>query len=126
MITVCECGQYHFEDTQYNKRGTTGALLGPLLFCIIIYDLPDVLMFSEIFVCADDPKNLAVQRRYWEVQDGLHGIENWVIQNKTELAVDKCAYLKYRCSEQQYNLMGKYLTNSTTVKDLGKHLAADV
>ena len=48
-------------------------------------------MFSEPYGFADDLKTLAVQRRYWEVQDNLHGIENWVIQIKMELAIDKCA-----------------------------------
>ena len=103
-----------------------GSLLGPILFCIFINDLPDVLMFSEPFIFADDLKILAVQRSYWEVQDDQHGIENWIIQNKMELALDKCAYLNFRGRDQQYKLMGKDLAKSTTVKDLGIHVAADV
>ena len=103
-----------------------GSFLGPILFCISINDLPDVLMFSEPFIFADDLKILAVQRSYWEVQDDLHGIENWIIQNKMELAVDKCAYLNCRGRDQQYKLMGNDLAKSTTVKDLGIHVAADV
>ena len=81
-------------------------------------------MFSEPFIFADDLKILAVQRSYWEVQVDLHGIENWIIQNKMQL--DKCAYLNFRGRDQQYKLMGKDLTKSTTVKDLGIHVAADV
>ena len=103
-----------------------GSLLGPIQFCIFINDLPDVLMFSEPFIFADDLKILAVQRSYWEVQDDLHGIENWIIQNKMELAIDKCAYLNFRGRDQQYKLMEKDLAKSTTVKDLGIHVAADV
>ena len=103
-----------------------GSLLGPILFCIFINDLPDVLMFSEPFIFADDLKFLAVQRSYWEVRDDLHGIENWIIQNKLELAIGKCAYLNFRGRDQQYKLMGKDLAKSTTVKDLGIHVAADV
>ena len=83
-------------------------------------------MFSEPFIFADDPKILAVQRSYWEVQDDLYGIENWIIQNKIELAIDKCAYLSFRGGDEQYKLMGKDLVKSTTVKDLGIHVAADV
>ena len=63
-----------------------------------------------------------MQRSYWEVQDELVGIENWVFQNKIELAIDKCAYLKFRGRGQQYKLMGKDLASSTTVKDLGIHV----
>ena len=83
-------------------------------------------MFSEPFIFADDLKILAVQRSYWEVQDDLHGIENWIIQNKMELAIDKCAYLIFRGRDQQYKLKGKDLEKSTAVKDLGIHVPADV
>ena len=83
-------------------------------------------MFSEPFIFADDLKILAVQRSYREVQDDPHGIENWIIQNKMKLAIDKCAYLNFRGRDQQYKLMGKDLAKSTTVKDLGIHVAADV
>ena len=60
-----------------------------------------------------------MQRSYWEVQDELVGVENWVFQNKMELVIDKCAYLKFRGGGQQYKLMGKDLENFTAVKDLG-------
>ena len=83
-------------------------------------------MFSEPFIFADDLKILAVQRSYWEVQDDLHGIESWIIQNKMELAIDKCACVNFRGRDQQYKLMGKDLAKSTTVKNLGIHMAADV
>ena len=43
-----------------------------------------------------------------------------------ELAIDKCAYLNFRGRDQQYKLTGKDLAKSTTVKDLGIHVAADV
>ena len=102
------------------------SLLGPLLFCIIINDLPDVLMCFEPFIFADDLIILAVQRSYWKVQDDPHGIENWVIQIKMELAIDKCAYLKFRGRDQQYKLMGNALAKTSNVKDLGIHVAADI
>ena len=103
-----------------------GSLLGPILFCIFINDLPDVLIFSEPFIFGDDLTILAVQRSYWEVQNDLHGIENWIIQNKMELTIDKCAYLNFRGRDQQYKLMGKDSAKPTTVKDLCIHVAADV
>ena len=81
-------------------------------------------MFSKPFVFADDLKILAVQRSYWEVQDDLLGIENWIIQNKMDLTIDR--YMKLRGRDQQYKLMEKDLAKSTTVKDLGIHVAADV
>ena len=83
-------------------------------------------MFFGPFIFADDLKILAVQRSYLENQDDLHGIENWIIRNKMELAIDKYAYQNFRGRDQQYNLMGKYLAKFATVKDLGNHVASDV
>ena len=83
-------------------------------------------MFSKPFVVVDDLKNLAVQRSYWEVQDDLHGIENWVIQNKMEMTIDKCAYLKFSSWDQQLKLMERDLANCWSVKDLKIHLSADL
>ena len=42
-----------------------------------------------------------------------------------ELAIDKCAYLNLRGRDQQYKLWGD-LAKSTTVKNLGIHMEADV
>ena len=104
-----------------------GSLLGALLFSMFNNDLPDVLVFSELFIFAEDLKILAVQRSYWEIQDDLHAFENWVIQNKMELAIDKYVYLKFRGMDQQYKLMREVLAKTrATAKDLGIHMAADV
>ena len=117
---------YLSDRRQFVRVDNTSSEIGPKLFCIFINDLPDVLLFSEPFIFANDLKILAVQSSYWEVQDDLHGIENWIIQNKMEFAIDKCAYLNLRDRDQQYKLMGKDLAKSTTVNDLGIHMEADV
>ena len=80
-----------------------GSLLGPLLFCItylMINDLPDVLVFSDPFIFADDLKILAVKKTFWQVQNDLNGIEQWVNENKMKLAMDKCAKLSIRGQTQ--------------------------
>ena len=59
-----------------------GSLLGPLLFWIFINELPDVLVFSDPFIFADDLKTFAVKKMFWQVQNDLNGIEQWVNENK--------------------------------------------
>ena len=102
------------------------SLLGPLLFCIFINDLPDVLVFSDPFIFADDLKILAVKKTFWQVQNDLNGIEQWVNEHKMKLAVDKCAKLSIRGQTQNYELMGTKLESSKVIKDLGIYVSHDL
>ena len=71
-----------------------GSLLGPLLFCIFINDLPDLLKFSKPFIFADDLKLLFTGKANWQIQEDLNSIHLWVKTNKMDLAIEKCAALK--------------------------------
>ena len=62
-----------------------GSLLGPLLICIFLNDLPEVLTFSEPFFFADDLKLLQIKISYRETQDDLDKVEDWVKKKKMEL-----------------------------------------
>ena len=73
-----------------------GSHLGPLLFCIFINDLPDVLAFCSPFIFADDSKILSVNTSFRNIQDDLDAIEKWVDGNKMTLAMDKCAKVIFR------------------------------
>ena len=55
------------------QRGTSRVLLGSILFCIFINDLPDVLKFSDPFIFADEFKFLAVGKKFWQVKGDLQG-----------------------------------------------------
>ena len=88
-----------------------GSLLGPILFCIYINDLPDALRFGEPFMFADDLKILHIGTPADQVQSNLDALEDWVTQNKLGLAVENCAKL---CSKVQ-----KY--TSTCVEVSSKH-----
>ena len=80
-----------------------GSLLGPILFCVFINDLPDVLEFSDSFIFADDLKD-----------------------NKLKLAMDKCAKITFRRQVQIYKLMAAKLDESKKVKDLGIYEAENL
>ena len=88
------------ETLDVTSRVPQGSLLGPLLFCTFINDLPDVLVFSDPFIFADDLKILAVKKTFWQVQNHLNGIEQWVNENEMKLAMDKCAKLSIRGQTQ--------------------------
>ena len=49
-----------------------GSLLGPLLFCVFINDLPEVLRFSDPSIFADDLKILSVGQKQGEIQLNLN------------------------------------------------------
>ena len=73
-----------------------GSLLGPLLFCVFINDLPEVLRFSDPSIFAVDLTILSVGRKQDEIQLDLNKIEDWVRQNNMELAFEKCAQINFR------------------------------
>ena len=96
-----------------------GSLLGPLLFCILINDLPDVLRFSDPYLFADDLKILAIGYSDTEFQEDINAVQNWVATNKMELAVDKFATLNIRGPEKDFELLSQNLNSLQAVKDLG-------
>ena len=102
-----------------NSGVPQGSLLGPLLFCIFINDLPDRLKFSEPYIFADDLKILAIKPDSISLQRDLRAIESWVNENKMSLAMDKCAKLTFRGINKNFKLMGSVLESSSEVKDLG-------
>ena len=93
-------------------------LLGHLLFCIFINDLPDTLKFSDPFVFAVDLKVLSVGNKFSETQEDLDNIERWVIKNKMELATNKCAQVTFRGKIHNHTLMNESLPKVKNLRDL--------
>ena len=103
-----------------------GSLLGPLLFCIFINDLPEVLKFSEPYIFANDLKLLSIKKTSIEIQEDLDKIQQWVTENKMDLALDKCAKVSFRGGDANSMLFGVVLGTSMVVKDLGIFLSGDL
>ena len=103
-----------------------GSLLGPLLFCIFINELPDALKFSDPLIFADDLKILAIGKDHWIIQEDLDSIATWVRSNKMKLALDKCAQITFRGKKRNFEIVGEDLANADTIKDLGIHIKDDL
>ena len=99
-----------------------GSLLGPLLFCIFINDLPEVLKFTTPFIYADDLKLFSAGLSKFEIQSDISALENWVNGNKMELAPDKCKVLIFRGNSNSIQINGHMLESVETIKDLGVHI----
>ena len=103
-----------------------GSLLGPLLFCIFINDLPEALAFSDSYLFADDLKFLSVNLTELQVQTDLQSLEKWVNKNRMALAKDKCAKLTFQGKDTNFKLFGEPLKTETNVRDLGITLTSDL
>ena len=99
-----------------------GSLLGPLLFCIFINDIANVLAFSQPFIFADHPKILAICKSNEDVQTDVKRIGKWVKSNKVKLAVNNCHLLNFRGTRACLSLNRQPLGEPGKVKDLGVYI----
>ena len=96
-----------------------GSLLGLLLFCIFINNLPDLLKFSEPFIFADNLKIIFTGKADWQIQEDLNSIQHWVKTNKMDLAIEKCAALKIHHHSRDLILGISQLHSADSIKNLG-------
>ena len=69
-----------------------GSLIGPLLFCTFINDLPELLKFSDPYKYADDLKLLAVNLVTKDIQQDLKSVENWLDKKRNESGTGQIIY----------------------------------
>ena len=106
-----------------NSGVSQGSLFGPLLFCIFINGLPEVLTFSEPFIFADDLKVLSIKKSYWEAQDDLDRVAEWVKKKGMELAISKCTKITFRRSDRSFNILDQKPDPPMTVNYLSNHVS---
>ena len=96
-----------------------GSLVGPLLFCISINDLPEALKFRDPYIFADDLKILAVAKTQKRIKSDLEAISNLVDTNGMNLAPDKCYKIDFRGTNCQHKVGNISFEDTEEVKDLG-------
>ena len=93
--------------------------MGPLLFCILINDLPEALKFSDPYIFADDLKILAVAKTQERIKSDLEATSNLVDTNGMSLAPDKCYKIDFRGTNCQNKVGNISFEDTEEVKDLG-------
>ena len=100
-----------------------GSLLGPLLFCILINDLPEVPRFSDHYLFADELKILSIGYSDTEFKEDIKAVQNWVATNKMEFAVDTCAILNIRGPEKEFVLLNQNFNSLQAVKEFDMNVS---
>ena len=119
-----------FSSTEIVKRGVPqGSVLGPLLFCIFINDLPlsisDPNLSCHIF--ADDTTLHSSAKNISEVESslqcGLNDISNWCISNQMVIHPHKtkCMVITSRQKHQLKPLTLKLLVDNTPLEQVHSH-----
>ena len=107
-----------------------GSVLGPLLFLIYINDLDDDIT-SKVLKFADDTKlfrKIKQNGDYEHLQDDLDKLIKW--SEKWQMLFNfskcKCLHTGHRNEDVHYTMGGRVLSTTTTEKDLGVIISADM
>ena len=76
-----------------HKRCSSGLILGPLFFLVMINDLPRVCKNSTSFLYTDDAKFLRIGTLNADFQKDLKNIFTWTQQNQIAFNESKCTHL---------------------------------
>ena len=106
-----------------------GSTLGPLLFLIYINDLPDVLLYSDCILFADDTVLYLGESEqgilYPEIQLDLDAVNAWCNNNQITLNQAKTEYIQFSYRKTQYvpeiplKLGNKNISKTDSYKYLG-------
>ena len=67
-------------------------------------------------------KLLSITREHDQIQADLDTIGNWVIENKMDIAMDKCTKTFFRGAKPIFYFQNEVVINSDVVKNLGIHI----
>jgi hypothetical protein len=106
-----------------------GSIMGPLLFCLFINDLPLTLNNPKVLcdLFADDNSLHSSGKNVLEIQqtlqDGLNDVQNWCKHNKMLLnpTKSKSMIMTSRQKHQRQPLALKLTVNSATINQVTDH-----
>lgn len=103
-----------------------GSNLGPLLFLILINDLPSCVKYSQSLLFADDLKIFKAITSNSDAelfQKDIHALVKWSNSNKLFFNIEKCKVMTYSLNKirihSNYTMNGNILRREYQVKDLG-------
>ena len=93
------------EQFVVNSSVPQGSNLGPLLFLLVINDLPRVVKHSDPFLFADDlnlSKVIHLESDIDEFQRDIDAVELWSFKNKLEFNFSKCFIVTYSLKKRTH------------------------
>ena len=109
-----------------------GSVLGPLLYSLLVNDMPRSLKFSNCVLYADDTTLLIsgnnIDFLYKKINDDLSRLEQWFNQNSLLLNVDKSCYMLFKPKNKIIKKIGTikirnyHIKKVTHTKFLGIHI----
>jgi hypothetical protein len=122
-VSLCNIKSQNYEAKSGVPQGSN---LGPLLFLILINDLPNCFKFSNCLMFADDVKIFKAITSPLDCQLLQHDLNNlsiWCQNNKLNLNIKKCIFMVYTKQKNhfkfKYAIDGFDLNQQDVVKDLG-------
>lgn len=117
-----------YESSPYHTRSGVGqgSILGPLLFLLMVNDLPSVLRHCRCLLYADDLKlfkEVKSHKDCYNLQQDVDAVFQWSHDNRMEFNTSKCYAMsfgrKWHPITYVYKLDNNSVTRTTTMKDLG-------
>lgn len=117
-----------YESTSYHTRSgvSQGSILGPLLFILMVNDLPDVVRHAQCLLYADDLKLYTTIHSMADcnkLQGDIDAVCQWSRDNKMEFNPTKCSVMTFGRRKQpvsfNYTVDCFEIPRVTVIKDLG-------
>lgn len=103
-----------------------GSNLGPLLFLVIINDLPNIIKSSNVYLFADDlkiSKEIKDETDCQNLQKDIDSVTEWAKINKMQFNLDKCTVMTFSLKKNiirtEYKMGKVNLKVENVTKDLG-------